>query len=378
MCCDMIDTRVEVEIGPEGKLIEFLRAPSGVDFEIDGSSVSTLSIKACMTAIKNHSARVHARSEKSDPDSTLTVRLESITPWEKNLSGVVFVDIYGTICRSEFNLITAIGTKEAVIRGTVSSLTMRSGFALLEIRPDNDGMPVRGDVHREWTVELSCVSEDAVFADLFTLRHRLSQAVFLPADMITSPQHALRMIQISRIDALVGLQESEWLEAKSTPYDLRPASSKPWKLEIAKDIAQFANAEAGGLLVIGLRTRRIDGIDTIDQITAFPPDSKRVQSYRDTIKERIYPPIVGLELDAVQINGSHVIYAFVPPQRDDNKPYLVSGTVIDDGVYESQGITIVRRHGDASITITAREIHSALAAGAAVLRNRGRSGGAQQ
>jgi hypothetical protein len=116
-----------------------------------------------------------------------------------------------------------------------------------------------------------------------------------------------------------------------------------------------------------MRTHRLNGIDTIDKITAFPINDSRVQSYRDIIKQRIHPPITGLELDAVEERNLHIIYAYVPAQRDENKPYLVTGALID-GTYESQGITIVRRQGDASIPVSALEIHSALVAGRALLR----------
>jgi hypothetical protein len=47
--------------------------------------------------------------------------------------------------------------------------------------------------------------------------------------------------------------EGTWLEGKSKPYLL---SEEPQKWELAKDVASFANAEAGGLIVIGVRTER--------------------------------------------------------------------------------------------------------------------------
>jgi hypothetical protein len=47
----------------------------------------------------------------------------------------------------------------------------------------------------------------------------------------------------------------------------------------------------------------------------------------------------------------------------------VSGSVIK-GRYIRSGVTIVRRQGDASIPITAEEIHSTLVAGRAFLRGR--------
>lgn len=364
----MTKTATYVDIVIQGRPIKFYMYPSGVEYEIDNSSlIESLKIWDCMVALKNSSVP-HPDNKDSDLDSYLTIRLEGDLPWEQNLFGVFF-DLYDKkrSVEVEFSLNTAVGTQKAAIANAVSSLTLNSGFALLTIRHGDDRPVIEEDGWHSWTIKLSCSSRQATFADLLALRRHMSQAVFLPSDMITTPQLALRMVQLRQVDALLGLQESEWLEVKSTPYDLRRASDKAWKLELAKDIAQFANSEIGGLLVVGLRTRRINGIDTIDSVTGFPMEGSRVQSYRDLVKERIHPPITGLQLDAVEYQKLHIVYAFVPPQREENKPYLVTGSTID-GIYESQGITIVRRQGDASIPVTAREIHSALVAGRALLR----------
>jgi hypothetical protein len=62
-----------------------------------------------------------------------------------------------------------------------------------------------------------------------------------------------------------------------------------------------------------------------------------------------------------------IVCIFVPPQNSENQPYLVSGSIVQ-GRYIRAGVTIVRREGDASIPITAEEIHATLAAGRALLR----------
>jgi hypothetical protein len=57
----------------------------------------------------------------------------------------------------------------------------------------------------------------------------------------------------------------------------------------------------------------------------------------------------------------------VPPQPEELKPFLVHGAVVD-GKAEGEFISIVRRQGDETIPITAKAIHSTLAAGLALLR----------
>ena len=53
-------------------------------------------------------------------------------------------------------------------------------------------------------------------------------------------------------DALIGTQESEWLEFKSAPYGI-PDPGQRWQL--AKDVAGFANSR-GGHIVIGVKTAK--------------------------------------------------------------------------------------------------------------------------
>ena len=75
------------------------------------------------------------------------------------------------------------------------------------------------------------------------------------------------------------------------------------------------------------------------------------------------------DIESYPWNDGQIVCIFVPPQKYENQPYLVSGSVIQ-GRYMRSGVTIVRRQGDASIPITAEEIHSTLVAGRAFLRGR--------
>lgn len=268
--------------------------------------------------------------------------------------------------KAELILSTSI-REEGTVASAIEWSLHRTPFSLKTLRREEDeSLFVEGEGPYSWEVSISCTPREATFDELLVARRQISQAVFLPSDRISTPYLALRMVQLGQLSALLGHQESEWLEVKSAPYDLKAGSQQTWKLELAKDVAQFANSEIGGLLVIGLHTKRIDGVDTIDRITPFPSAESRSQSYRDVIKHRIHPPISGLQLDTVAYEKMSVIYIFVPAQKEENKPYLITGAVID-GRYENLGITIVRRQGDASIPITAHELHSMIVAGRALL-----------
>jgi predicted HTH transcriptional regulator len=180
------------------------------------------------------------------------------------------------------------------------------------------------------------------------------------------------VIQSGRTDALIGKNETEFLEVKSTAYDLRNVDESQWKLELAKDVTQFANARNGGLLLIGYRTKNINGFDVIQRKTPVQPKAARLQTYKDVLKSRIHPPISSLQIGSIPVGRNEVIYFYIPPQPEENKPYIISGSIMD-GCYDSNGISIVRRQGDASIPVTAQEIHAALVVGRTLIRGRGAS-----
>jgi hypothetical protein len=361
----VVDSDSYAEITIDGRLHVFSTSKSGVEFETADFSIRNAKIMSCMVALRDASRPLRAEDSGT---AYLTVRLEEEKlPWEKILLGAYFDSEASNVCNVEFILNTAIGSQEETLSGIISSLLLNSDYSLRAIHHSDDIIMFEEDGWHSWSVQLSCLSDRATFGDFFKLRRLLSQSVFLPSELITTPYLALRVVQLGQASTLVGHEESEWLEAKSTPYEYKAGQDSAWKLELAKDVAQFANSGGGGLLVIGLHTKRVNGADTIDRVTQFPYNDSRVQSYRDVLRYRIHPPLTGIQLDAVKDENLCVLYIFVPPQPEENKPYLVIGSLID-GVYEKLGITIVRRNGDASIPVTAYELHSMIVAGRAFLR----------
>lgn len=59
---------------------------------------------------------------------------------------------------------------------------------------------------------------------------------------------------------LVGQPEGHWLDAKSEEYDLTITRGK---LSLAQAVARFANAEDGGLIVIGAKAKKVPGGEVI-------------------------------------------------------------------------------------------------------------------
>lgn len=363
-------SRVDVEV--DGRYLEFHVWPNESDYETNASNVEVENIYTCIGALEKYSARPEAVIANSSPqkiDLWVDLDPDRLYPWEKKTVlgiGITYDDADEYV--AEFSLHTALGMSQRAAREAILSIVESSGFVLKRIKAEGGEMPSLEEYgqHR-WTCWVSEFPKAAKFGDLFALRNALSQAVFLLQDVISTPYLALRMVQLGQAQELLGLQESEWLECKSSPYEFKKAHEALWKHELAEDVTQFANNEAGGLLLVGFRTNRKSGVDTIERIAPVPASDTRLQMYRDVLKRRIHPPISRLIVESFPWKNGYIICIFIPPQRYENQPYLVSGMVVA-GRYIRSGFTIVRRQGDSSIPVTAEEVHSTLVAGRAFLR----------
>ena len=109
------------------------------------------------------------------------------------------------------------------------------------------------------------------------------------------PHSAKVMPDISRIlsagtsDALIGVAEDAFLEAKSIGYDLDASAGR---FELAKDVSAMANS-GGGWILIGVATSRMPdtAIDVISSIVPIAEDSFRTQRCLGVLKDHVYPEI---------------------------------------------------------------------------------------
>jgi hypothetical protein len=362
---DLSLTKVSLEI--DGRPIKFGVYNNNVEYEIDSFDLGSSSISACMRALRNYS---RTRTAKQRPRIDLSVELPDSEKafWEQTVFGI-FITSKRSSYDLEFTANAAIGMQEETVREIVSSCTQGTEFSLSQVRNNGTEFPlIEGDGWHGWNINLRVgLKTTSTFDQLLKLRSCISQEIFLPSEKLTSPYLMLRALQSGRVEILLGKPESETLEVKSTAYDLKNVDEAHWKLELAQDVAQFANAPNGGLLLIGYRTKKIDGIDIIQKVTAVQHKPHRLQVYGDILKYRIHPPIGGLLIGHIPIGDNEIIYFYVPAQPEENKPYLISGAFIDD-CYCPTGISIVRRQGDASIPVTAQEIHAALVIGRALIQ----------
>lgn len=175
-------------------------------------------------------------------------------------------------------------------------------------------------------------------------------------------------------ELLVGQPEGNWLDAKSEEYDLTATRGK---ISLAQAVARFANAEEGGLIVIGAKAKKIPGGEEIREVRGVAPRQTDTQArYLRVLDQHLYPPVLGIRIDLVPTEDERGLIAIdIPPQPEELKPFLVHGAITADGDTEGAFISIVQRRGEGSIPITAPMIHSTLVAGRAFLRGNARREG---
>jgi hypothetical protein len=360
----------EVDIEIVGQNVAFDVYSNESEFEAYSSDLADLAITDCIRSLRRYT---RSRTGKQRPKVDLGIELVDSEKnfWDQTIFGI-YVTGRRSHCDLQFVANASVGMQYDEVLNIISSQIEGTDFPFSELHHDKEFLLIESDGWRGWTIDLTLpITSKTTFGQLFRLRSRIGQEVFLPSESLTTPFLILRAIQSGRIDALLGKPESEVLDVKSMAYDLKNVDESRWKPELAQDVAQFANASTGGLLLLGYRTKRIDGLDIIQKITPVQHKDSRLQAYGDVLKSRIHPPISGLQIGSVPAGENEIIYIYVPPQPEESRPYIISGALIDDH-YVSTGISIVRRQGDSCIPVKAEEIHAALVIGRALIRG-GRS-----
>jgi hypothetical protein len=173
-------------------------------------------------------------------------------------------------------------------------------------------------------------------------------------------ERALDLLVSGQTGPFLGQPENEWLEVKAFPY---PLDTEAGKIELAQDIARFANGDNPALLVIGFRTIRREGTDLITKATSAPSEQLSPARYRAVLNSRLYPHARNLAIHAIPVAiGRSILVIMVPRQPDTLKPFLVHGAIVGNRV-EGAFISVVRRSGEASVPISIPELHALLVAG---------------
>jgi hypothetical protein len=224
----------------------------------------------------------------------------------------------------------------------------------LQYAKDGDGRPF-------WSFEIVCDPTSQTVAGVwqaymalcFTLRTS-------PEDLTKSVEGVQLALQLGRPDVLIGALESSWLEVKSDDY--RRLSSGVEKIKLALDVARFANAD-GGLLVLGMSTSKSIDVEIISRVTPFPMPARSVSRYRSVIDAHIYPLVRGLHVFSVPYDTGELLAIRIPPQPEDYRPFVVHGNLgsITNNRVKGQFVSIVQRRGDGAEYLGGPAIYGLLA-----------------
>ena len=138
-----------------------------------------------------------------------------------------------------------------------------------------------------------------------------------------------------REEELLELAESESLDFKAQPYALNAqgAGQRRQAWELAKDVAAMANCPQGGCVVIGVPTEpsSTSSDDVAVGLSPFPSGLLDPQQYRDIIAAHTYPLVRGVNVLTYDRDAKCLALIEVPPQHEDDRPFVLKKIVDPDG-----------------------------------------------
>lgn len=168
------------------------------------------------------------------------------------------------------------------------------------------------------------------------------------------------LVRTGYSQVLLDQAEGPWLDGKQAPYQL---DTDVRRLEFAKDVASFANARDGGLIVIGARTEKTEDGDVIRSIKEVDLTLASVPQLSSIARDRIFPPIEGLEICRIDHGDNRgLIMIYVPPQAASRKPFLVRGAAIE-GKVRTAYMSLPVREGEDVRWTDLPTLHGVLQAG---------------
>ena len=160
-------------------------------------------------------------------------------------------------------------------------------------------------------------------------------------------------------DKLKGTAEGHEVDFKSAPYMLDQPKDK-W--ELAKDVAAFANA-SGGCIVIGPKTEKHanEAVETVTEVSEVRRNLVDVPRYQSVLASSLYPSPKGVTYDWFPPQGDKgVLLIRVPPAGDADQPLVVRRFVDDAGKEYTTSIGVPRRNGDRVEWDPPERLHSLL------------------
>lgn len=169
----------------------------------------------------------------------------------------------------------------------------------------------------------------------------------------------IEALAAGRPDGLTGVAETSWLDFKAAPYKLDTDKAK---FELCKDVAAFANAQ-GGLLVLGVKAKKQP--DRAQEIAAalhpFPQEEVDVGRYYDTINEYLRPRVSVTHhwyRDPARSTAAelHYLVIEIEPVAERDRWVIVRRTLNDREKF-ADGLAVPQRHGDRTVFLPAEDVY---------------------
>ncbi|NBM14675.1 RNA-binding domain-containing protein [Streptomyces sp. GC420] len=176
--------------------------------------------------------------------------------------------------------------------------------------------------------------------------------------MVQDLKSALAALDAQEPVSLLGIRETQWLDAKAAPYQLADPKAVE---ELTKDVAAFANG-GGGVIVIGIATRLEQDEEVLDHIVGLDPAAVNVDQIRKLIRQRITPTPRGVRVGWSGADGERVMFIDVPAQAVDTL-FVVPAPVGKPGSPRTDTVAVPRRDGDSTHWLPRTEIQQLLSAG---------------
>ncbi|WP_433666307.1 hypothetical protein ACQP06_21615 [Nocardia sp. CA-136227] len=185
----------------------------------------------------------------------------------------------------------------------------------------------------------------------------LLRDVVMASPVFASSEELFACLERGDVDSLIGVAESSVLDAKRTHY----AKRENGHLELAIDVASFANSGQGGVLAIGVRTvKDVLGRDILAEVGGCDIDRGAEARYRKAIDTLVFPGVEGLRMCRTASALGEVFGIFVPRQDPAKLPFIVLGGDKRDAKHSSVVFQVPVRTGESNLPMRVEAVHSAL------------------
>lgn len=163
---------------------------------------------------------------------------------------------------------------------------------------------------RIWDVRLGFKLRDRRLAALFDAGLDMLNLMQALAGGKLTRESAGNVVRAGRADVLIGQPEGHWLEVKSQHYDLQAPSGQ---ISLAQAVSRFCNSEDGGMIVVGMTTKKTPAGEYISKLNPMPVRAGVVRRYHQVLEHRLFPLVRDLQIETISSGSdSEIILMDIP------------------------------------------------------------------